>query len=55
MTSAPNWRRLADRSGLYFIGATTDRYMRAFTCSGHELWRKRIPHGQHPDELPPAP
>jgi quinoprotein glucose dehydrogenase len=31
-------------SGLYFIGATTDRYLRAFDAqSGRELWRERIP------------
>jgi len=31
-------------SGLAFIGATTDRYLRAFsTESGEELWRARIP------------
>ncbi len=31
-------------SGLVFIGATTDRYLRAFsTESGEELWRARLP------------
>ena len=32
-------------SGLTFIGATTDRYLRAFdTATGEELWRGRLPH-----------
>jgi quinoprotein glucose dehydrogenase len=31
-------------SGLYFIGATTDRYLRAFDAeTGAEIWRTRIP------------
>jgi quinoprotein glucose dehydrogenase len=35
---------LLTASGLYFIGATTDRYFRAFdAASGRELWRERIP------------
>jgi quinoprotein glucose dehydrogenase len=35
---------LLTASGLYFIGATTDRYFRAFdAASGEELWRARIP------------
>ncbi len=33
-------------SGLTFIGAATDRYLRAFrTETGEELWRGRLPHG----------
>jgi quinoprotein glucose dehydrogenase len=32
-------------SGVYFIGATMDRYFRAFDAeTGAELWRKRIPY-----------
>jgi quinoprotein glucose dehydrogenase len=32
------------RSGLVFIGAAQDRYLRAYdTESGHELWRARLP------------
>jgi quinoprotein glucose dehydrogenase len=35
-------------SGLVFIGATTDFYVRAFsTESGQELWRARLPTGAH--------
>jgi quinoprotein glucose dehydrogenase len=35
-------------SGLTFIGATTDHYLRAFdTESGAELWRGRLPTGGH--------
>lgn len=35
---------LLTASGLYFIGATTDRYFRAFdAASGEEVWRARIP------------
>jgi quinoprotein glucose dehydrogenase len=35
---------LLTASGLYFIGATTDRYLRAFDVrDGRELWRERIP------------
>lgn len=35
---------LATASGLYFTGATMDRYFRAFdTETGEELWRERIP------------
>jgi quinoprotein glucose dehydrogenase len=31
-------------SGLTFIGATTDGYLRAFkTATGEELWRSRLP------------
>jgi quinoprotein glucose dehydrogenase len=34
------------RSGLVFIGATTDHYLRAFDIhSGAELWRARLPFG----------
>ena len=36
---------LLTASGLYFIGATTDRYFRAFdTRDGREIWRARIPY-----------
>ena len=32
------------RSGLVFIGAAQDRYLRAYdTESGHELWKERLP------------
>jgi quinoprotein glucose dehydrogenase len=35
-------------SGLVFIGATTDFYLRAFaTETGEELWRVRLPTGAH--------
>ena len=35
-------------SGLTFIGATTDHYLRAFeTASGEEIWRTRLPNGGH--------
>lgn len=35
-------------SGLVFIGATTDYYLRAFsTASGEELWKKRLPTAAH--------
>jgi quinoprotein glucose dehydrogenase len=35
-------------SGISFIGATTDRYLRAFdSASGAELWRGRLPTGGH--------
>jgi quinoprotein glucose dehydrogenase len=42
---APNFGGgLATAGGLYFIGATTDRYLRAFdTETGREMWRERIP------------
>jgi quinoprotein glucose dehydrogenase len=42
---APNFGGgLMTASGLYFIGATTDRYLRAFdTQTGDEIWRERIP------------
>lgn len=34
------------RSGLIFIGATTDRYLRAYDLhTGRELWRDRLPAG----------
>ena len=49
----PAWRDLGTpiiggglltAGGLYFIGATTDRYFRAFDSrTGEELWRQRIP------------
>jgi len=36
---------LATASGLVFIGATTDRFLRAFSSSsGEELWRGRLPY-----------
>jgi len=36
---------VATASGLVFIGATTDRYLRAFsTDTGDELWRHRLPY-----------
>jgi len=35
---------LSTASGLYFIGATMDRYLRAFDVeTGEELWRDRLP------------
>jgi quinoprotein glucose dehydrogenase len=35
-------------SGLTFIAAATDQYLRAFdTASGEELWRGRLPNGGH--------
>jgi quinoprotein glucose dehydrogenase len=35
-------------SGLAFIGATTDHYLRAYdTATGAELWRARLPTGGH--------
>jgi quinoprotein glucose dehydrogenase len=42
---APNFGGgLLTASGLYFIGATTDKYLRAFDAdSGEEIWRTRIP------------
>ena len=42
------------RSGLVFIGATTDQYLRAYDlASGDELWRARLPAGRpgHADDL----
>ncbi len=49
----PAWRDLGSptfggglltASGLYFIGATTDRYFRAFESeTGEEIWKQRIP------------
>jgi quinoprotein glucose dehydrogenase len=34
------------RSGLFFIGASQDNYLRAYdTKSGRELWRVRLPAG----------
>ena len=39
---------LTTASGLVFIGATTDFYVRAFsTESGEELWRRRLPTAAH--------
>ncbi|MCS5637337.1 MAG: pyrroloquinoline quinone-dependent dehydrogenase [Myxococcota bacterium] len=36
---------LATASGLVFIGATTDRYLRAFaSASGEEVWSARLPY-----------
>jgi len=35
---------LATASGLVFIGASTDKYFRAFdVTTGEELWRDRVP------------
>ena len=35
---------VATAGGLVFIGATTDKYLRAFdTESGEEVWRHRLP------------
>jgi quinoprotein glucose dehydrogenase len=35
-------------SGLVFIGATTDHFLRAFDAqSGAELWRARLPTSAH--------
>jgi len=43
---APNFGGgLLTAGGVYFIGATTDRYFRAFdAATGVELWHTRIPH-----------
>jgi quinoprotein glucose dehydrogenase len=43
---APNFGGgIVTASGLYFVGATTDRYFRAFDAkSGEEIWRTRIPY-----------
>ena len=36
---------IATASGLVFIGATTDRSLRAFDAeSGRELWKHRLPY-----------
>lgn len=36
------------RTGLTFIGATTDHFLRAFdTQTGHELWKGRLPTSAH--------
>jgi quinoprotein glucose dehydrogenase len=36
---------LATAGGLVFIGATTDKYIRAFdAANGREIWRERIPY-----------
>jgi len=42
---APNFGGgLLTAAGVYFIGATSDRYFRAFDAeSGEEIWRERIP------------
>ncbi|MBW1885849.1 MAG: PQQ-binding-like beta-propeller repeat protein, partial [Deltaproteobacteria bacterium] len=50
----PGWRELgspnmggsvATASGLVFIGATTDRFVRAFDAdTGSELWKFRLPY-----------
>ena len=48
---------LATASGLVFIGATTDKYFRAFDAdTGDEIWRARTPvHGERDaDDLPAA-
>ena len=44
-TGVPNTGgSLATAGGLVFIGATTDRYLRAFDqTSGDEVWRQRLP------------
>jgi quinoprotein glucose dehydrogenase len=43
---APNFAGgLLTASGVYFIGATSDKYFRAFDAdTGEEIWRKRIPY-----------
>jgi quinoprotein glucose dehydrogenase len=43
---APNFGGgLLTQGGLYFIGATTDKYFRAFDVdTGEEIWRTRIPY-----------
>ena len=39
-------------SGLTFIAAATDRYLRAFdTGTGEEIWRTRLPTGGHATPL----
>ena len=39
---------LTTGSGVTFIGATTDHFLRAFdTVTGEELWRGRLPTGGH--------
>jgi quinoprotein glucose dehydrogenase len=39
---------LATASGLVFIGATTDHFLRAFDSeTGEELWRRRLPTSAH--------
>jgi quinoprotein glucose dehydrogenase len=46
-TGVPNLgASIITRSGLVFIGATTDQYLRAFDLrSGAELWKARLPAG----------
>jgi quinoprotein glucose dehydrogenase len=35
---------MATASGLIFIGATTDKFLRAFSSeTGEEIWRARLP------------
>ena len=45
-TSTPNFAGgLLTASGVYFIGATSDKYFRAFDSdTGDEIWRTRIPY-----------
>ena len=39
---------ISTASGLYFTGASTDRFMRAFDVeTGEELWRDRMPFAGH--------
>jgi quinoprotein glucose dehydrogenase len=43
---------LATRSGLVFIGAALDGYLRAFdAASGAELWRSHLPAGAHANPM----
>jgi quinoprotein glucose dehydrogenase len=43
---------LATRSGLVFIGAAMDGYLRAFDAtSGAELWRAHLPAGAHANPM----
>jgi quinoprotein glucose dehydrogenase len=46
-TGAPNiGGTVVTRSGLIFVAATTDQYLRAFDlANGRELWRGRLPAG----------
>jgi glucose dehydrogenase len=48
-TGAPNFGGgMATASGLYFIGASTDGYFRAYdSATGTELWKTRLPFGGH--------
>ena len=48
---------LATAGGLVFIGATTEKFLRAFDAdTGAEIWRARLPYTANatPDELSPA-